>query len=133
MDGRPGRSAPRHIPTNDPLHLLLAPSEDFRDHSDRKARGVKFRGCGSPEVVEMEIAIVDLGRDLGSIERRAEAIGRPWPTPHVSQDGCRSLGDPMEHRSKIVVQWDNRFATTAAFARSQYDRVLADVRPGQTQ
>ena len=87
MDGRPGRGAPRDISTNDPLHLRLAPGEDFRDHSDRKACGVEFCGRGSPEVVEMEIAIVDLGRDLGSIERRAEAIGRPWPTPHVSQDG----------------------------------------------
>src|SRR5262249_61670309 len=58
LDRRLGRSTAGHIAADDPLNLILAPSQNFCDHADRQSGNIEFRRCGSSQIVEVQVALV---------------------------------------------------------------------------
>jgi hypothetical protein len=57
------------VPPNDPLNLIFAPCQDFRDHADRQARDVELRCRCATQVVEVQILIGNARVVLRRVER----------------------------------------------------------------
>ena len=79
--------------------------------------------------MEMQIAVIQASRDLGSIERSSETVDRPRPVPTIGQDRGRAFRNARQRVPQSVIQRNDRRPAMLALAGRDGDGVFTDMRP----
>src|SRR5581483_5266763 len=88
------------VSTNDPFDGFLLPREGFGYLPHGEVCVVKFRCGRSSQVIEMKVALGQLGVDPRFVKRASKPIRRPWPTLAARKDCCCAFWNSRKNISK---------------------------------